>query len=184
MNRRTAHRLATCLVVAAAGCSVRDEQPREPQARRWWTAPAAGAAPGGLMAAASGEQPGVGVIEYVEGYEAGNRRAADGQLPMLLVFRAAWCQWSSEFLQAAVAERGLVQLTRRFVCVAVDADRDAMTCREFGVNAFPTVILLDADRRERFRGTGSSTAAELFAAMRDLLTDRSPRMAAEGATVR
>jgi len=173
---------ASLLTVAiAAGCSVRDEQPRQPRAGGWWPTPAAGPGPGGLITIAPGEQPGTGVIEYVEGYEAGSRRALDARLPMLVVFRAAWCQWSTEFVQTAVADRGLVELTRRFVCVAVDADRDATTCREFGVQAFPTVILLDADRRERFRGTGSSATAELATAMRDLLADRSQRVAGDAA---
>jgi hypothetical protein len=183
MDPHPSHRLAACLiaVAVAAGCSVRDEQPRQPRAGGWWPAPAVGPGPGGLIAAAPDEQPGTGVIEYVEGYEAGSRRALDARLPMLVVFRAGWCQWSAEFVQAAVADRGLVELTRRFVCVAVDADRDAATCREFGVQAFPTVILLDADRRERFRGTGSSASAELATAMRDLLGDRSQRVAADAA---
>jgi hypothetical protein len=74
---------------------------------------------------------------------------------------------------AAVADPRVVDLARRFVCVAVDADRDAATCREFEVTAFPTVILLDCAREERFRATGSSAAAGLASAMADVLSTRS-----------
>lgn len=119
-------------------------------------------------------------IEYVEGYEAGRRRATAGGLPMLLVFRASWCRWSSELAKGPLADRDLVNLSRRFVCVTIDADRDPSTCTTFGVSGFPTVILVDHEGRERFRATGSMSVGSLSLAMHDLLGDpaRPQRVAA------
>jgi hypothetical protein len=119
-------------------------------------------------------------IEYLEGFDAGGRRAGDSALPMLVVFRADWCPWSGELARAVVADDRVVELSRRFVCVAVDADRDAEACRRFDVRTFPTVLLLDADGGERFRATGSSAATGLAGAMGDVLAaaHRPSRMAA------
>lgn len=164
--------LALALLAAAAGCTVRDEQATTGRDGRWWAAtpsrPAAGLITAGAVTPAT-----AAAIDYVDGYEAGARRAADSGLPMLVVFRAAWCRWSGELVQAAVADPRVVRLSRRFVCMAVDADRHADTCRQFGVQAFPTVIILDAAGAERFRATGSAASAHIAAAMDEVLTGQS-----------
>jgi hypothetical protein len=173
--------LVAAVSIAASGCSMRDEQAVSGGEGRWWSAAQAGPGAGGLM-----PTPAVPVttpaIEYVEGFEAGAKRATDAGLPMVLVFRAAWCRWSGELVQAAVADPRIVECARRFVCVAVDADRDAATCRAFAVQAFPTVIVLDADRTERYRATGSSAVSGLAAAMGDVLATgpRPGRVARDG----
>jgi hypothetical protein len=164
--------LALALLAAAAGCTVRDEQATTGRDSRWWAAtpsrPAAGLITAGAVTPATAS-----AIDYVDGYEAGARRAAESGLPMLVVFRAAWCRWSGELVQAAVADPRVVRLSRRFVCMAVDADRHADTCRQFGVQAFPTVIILDAAGAERFRATGSAASAHIAAAMDEVLTGQS-----------
>ncbi|NBW88175.1 MAG: hypothetical protein EBR23_15435, partial [Planctomycetia bacterium] len=113
--------------------------------------------------------PGGPAIEFVEGFEAGSRRASAGELPMLVVFRAGWCRWSAELAVAAAADPSIVALSRRFVCVTVDADRDVATCREFGVEAFPTVLLVEADGSERHRAVGAAAADSLATAMEGVL---------------
>lgn len=166
------------IAAVALGCSVRDEQPAAPRAAHWWPAAARGQIADSMGDAAPGQSTG-DAIEYVEGYEAGARLARDAQRPMLIVFRANWCPWSAEFMRAAAADRRAVELARTFVCVAVDADRDATACRQFGVAAYPTVVLVDARRRERFRATGSLAATGLAAAMHELVASGSTRIAAD-----
>ncbi|MFM8734495.1 MAG: thioredoxin family protein [Pirellulales bacterium] len=168
-------RIVTAAIVlalaAAHGCSVRDEQTVGGGEARWWST-ATGGANTGLIAGAPPAQRPAATIEYVEGFAAAAKRAGDAGLPMLVVFRADWCRWSGELVSAAVADPRVVDLARRFVCVAVDADRDAATCREFAVDAFPTVMLLDASRGVRFRATGTSAAARLASAMAEVLSTR------------
>ena len=163
--------LAAALLAVAAGCTVRDEQATSGGDGRWWAAapsrPTGGLIGGGAVAPLTPP-----AIDTIDGYEAGSRRAMESGLPMLVVFRAAWCRWSGELVQAAMADAQIVRLSRRFVCIAVDADRHADTCRQFGVQAFPTVIILDAGGTERFRATGSEASAHLAAAMDEVLTDQ------------
>ena len=156
------------VAVCTAGCDVRDEVAVAARASRWWPAadPAAGGPP--LIGAAAGATATL-PVEYVEGFEAGRRRAAEGGQPMLVIFRAAWCRWSGEFVQALASDARLVALSRRFVCVTVDADRDLRTCTGLGVDTFPTVLLFDAEGTERFRAAGASASDRLALAMRGLL---------------
>ena len=154
-------------VVLAPGCDIRDEPVRSGAADSLWPVVAERAvAARELPLHEPHARPG---IECVEGYQAGLRRAETEKLPMLLVFRASWCRWSCELAQGPLADRRVVALAKRFVCVTVDADRDAATCKKFGVSGFPTVLVIDAAGSERFRATGSSAANGLATALRTVL---------------
>lgn len=174
--------LATALALPAAGCSVRDEQAVSGGRSSWWSA-VDGSGDGGLITGSPADPVSAAVIEYVEGFEAGRRRSADAGLPMLVVVRATWCPWSGELVQATAGNPRIVELSRRFVCVAVDADRDPATCRELGIVAFPTVVLIDTAGAERHRATGSSASSGLAAAMGELLASpQRPSRVAGGPT--
>lgn len=161
----------TVAVVLAAGCDIRDEPVRTGPGDSLWPVVAERAAAGGdLPLREPHARP---TIEYVEGYQSAQRLAETEGLPMLLVFRASWCRWSGELAQGPLADRQVVALSKRFVCATVDADRDAATCRRFGVSGFPTVLVLDASGEERFRATGSSAARRLATALRRVLDDQS-----------
>lgn len=163
-------------VIAIGGCEMRDEE--APGGSAAW-APAVAER---FTAAERSREPQAaasGRLECVEGFAAGSRRAADAGLPLLLVFRASWCPWSDQFLATAVADARLVAASDRFVCASVDADRDAATCRSFGVRAFPTIVALDATRRERFRATGASARERLPKALAAMIADPPPRLAAD-----
>jgi hypothetical protein len=146
----------------AAGCDVRDEQARSGPATPWLESTARRLA---TPVAPEVARPMGGRVECFDGFEAGSRRAAEAGLPLMLVFRATWCRWSGDLMETVLADGRLAALGGRFVCVSIDADREAAICRSFGVGAFPTVILLDADRREQFRATGAAARQGLAAAV-------------------
>jgi thiol:disulfide interchange protein len=143
--------MAACLF-ALVGCDIRDEAvlPVMPDLL----------VGGAEMAAGSGAGHG---IEYVSGYEAGLKRAAAERKPLLLIFKANWCRFSAELTQRTLANERVIGLSRRSVCVMVDADRDADICRQFGVKAFPTLVILPVDGGEPIRKTGRPTAAAVAA---------------------
>jgi thioredoxin-like negative regulator of GroEL len=155
--------LAALLVVLVVwgGFEIRDEAVESP-------------APRAVRLTAAAPEAG-NAIEYVEGYEAGLRRATAENRPLLVVFRAAWCHWCAEFARGPLIDRRLVGLSRQFVCVVVDADRHAADCRRFGVKEFPTVVVATMKGDECRRWTGCPSAEELVSAMADTLP--STRMA-------
>ena len=144
--------------LALAGCDIRDEAvlPVMPDLLV------------GGVGVAGGSGAGQG-IEYVSGYEAGRKRAAAERKPLLIVFRASWCRFSGELTQRTLADERVVGLARRSICVMVDADRDADVCRQFGVKAFPTLLILPPDGGEPVRKTGRPSAASLAAALEKAL---------------
>lgn len=181
--KSTRHHIAIVLLAAAAaasGCSVRDEHAAGAAGSAWWTT-SGGETRQGLIAESPLQAPAAAAVDYVEGLDAGQRRAAEAGLPMLVVCRASWCRWSGDLVKAVAGDPRIVSLSRRCVCVALDADRHAADCERCEVRAFPTVILYDPAGTERFRGTGSSAIGSLASAMTDVLAaPRSPRRIAGG----
>lgn len=164
---RPARLFVAITLVAVVGCEIRDEVPRplEPQPL--------------LAAGIAAGLRGPPAIEFVGGYEAGRQRAEAEGRPLLLVCTATWCRFSADMTQRTLRDPGLVHLSRRAVCVLVDADRDAETCRALGVKGFPTLLVFDPDGTERLRTTGRSSPATLAAA---LTTAFEPRRMAAGPT--
>ena len=153
IGRWTTAAAGTLLVLVAwGGCEIRDEAIET-------------ASPRIVRLSAATSDSGSPAIEYVEGYEAGLRRATAEGRPMLVVFRAGWCRWCAEFAQGTLVDRRLVDLSRQFVCVLVDADRHADDCRQFAVKEFPTVIVASPSGVECRRWRGCPSADDLVSAM-------------------
>ena len=166
--------LALACGLIAAGCDVRDEQARPGTAAAWLETTALRlSSPAATLAA----RPANPAIECCDGFENGSRRATEAGLPLLLVFRARWCRWSGDLVDAVVADERLANAGGRFICASIDADRDAAVCRSFGVAAFPTVIVLDADRREQFRASGAAARQGLATALEGVLARPRSRVA-------
>jgi thioredoxin-like negative regulator of GroEL len=117
----------------------------------------------------------VAALETVDGLDAGLRRGVAENRPLLVIFRAAWCRFSSALAQGPLADRRLVTLSRHFVCVTVDADRHAADCARYGVKDFPTVLVATSAGTEIRRWTGCPSADDLLATMSETLP--SARMA-------
>ena len=161
---------AAVFVSLAAGCEIRDKQVQQTAggANQFLRAdaPALATMLDGRMGEADAARR---TLEYVEDFAAGQKRAAAESKPMLVVCRAAWCQWSAEMTQGPLADPRIIRLADRFVCVMIDADRHADTCRTLGVAAFPTVILIDPAGEERMRSVGRPSTRQLAAALEECL---------------
>lgn len=155
-----AHRVAAFGCLLVVGCDIRDEAPRPPRPQ---TLLADGIAAGARGAPA---------IEYVGGYDAGRQRAAAEDRPLLLVCAAGWCRFSGDLTQRTLRDPRLVALSRRAVCVLLDADRDAEACRTLGVKAFPTLLVLEPDGTERLRAAGRSSPDAIAAVLEKALEPR------------
>lgn len=170
--RQTASRLFLhCLMpvvcgIVAGGCDIRDEvvEPDRATADRLLRAEAL-VAGGMLGAGAGGAAAPRDSIEFVEGYADALARATAESKPLLVVCGATWCRWSADFTRGALTDPQIVALSRRFVCVMLDADRHAAACQTLGVTGFPTVIVLGPDGAARTRTTGRPTPEALAAVM-------------------
>ncbi len=108
-------------------------------------------------------------LEYVDGFDAGLKRAQSESKSLLVICRAAWCRWSAEMTQGPLSDPHIIGLASRFVCVMVDADRHTDTCQNLNVTAFPTVMIISSLGDESFRAVGRPSTDTLASALREHL---------------
>lgn len=160
MPRLVLTTLLAALVIPLAGCEIHD-QPAESSDQ----GPAASIG----QAANSQDAGSAGQIAFVEGFERGLQVARNEQKPLLLFFTAEWCKYCHQMQREAFLEQAVVELSREFVCVLVDADAEPDICRQFEVRGFPTVQFVSSRGLRLNRLTGKQPGSQLVMQMKAAL---------------
>ncbi|PXA87287.1 dihydroneopterin aldolase [Nostoc sp. 3335mG] len=89
--------------------------------------------------------------------------AKEAKKPVLLYWGAKWCPPCNLMKQTLFKDPAFIAETANFVPVHLDGDaKDAQLWGEkFGIQGYPTVIILTPDRQEVTRLSGGSTAGQL-----------------------
>ena len=106
-----------------------------------------------------------GRIRFIADTKTGRQLARQQGLPCLLFFTAEWCTFCHQMEASAFAAAEIEALAENFVCVLVDADREADVCRQFDIRGYPTVQFLAADGRRLHRLVGRQPTSKLVAGM-------------------
>lgn len=118
-----------------AGCESSVESVSPPAEQQAEVAPAQEMA----VPLSAGPQIARGSLQFVDGYSRGLELAQSAHKPMLVFFTAEWCHFCHQMADEAFTHPQVVALAQHFVCVLVDADAQPDVCRQFRVQAFPTV---------------------------------------------
>ncbi len=135
-----------CVLLAAllAGCEVGTQPAAAPNVPVSQAPQQAGSVPSEGAVRAAVPQVARGDLQFVDGYALGLQRAQADHKPMLVFFTAEWCHFCHQMADEAFTSPQVVTLAQQFVCVLVDADREPEVCRQFRVQAFPTVQFVSA----------------------------------------
>lgn len=110
-----------------------------------------------------------GGIRFVSGYHRGYELAKRQHKPMLVFFTAQWCTYCHQMEADAFVQEAVVNLSRQFVCVLVDADAEPDICRNFRIKGYPTIQFLSARGVPLNRVTGKQPAQQLVMQMQAAL---------------
>ncbi|MCE5200381.1 MAG: thioredoxin family protein [Armatimonadota bacterium] len=80
--------------------------------------------------------------------------AQSAKMPVMINFYANWCGQCKRMDRNTYPNPGVVTLSRQFVCVKVDSDKNRDLVRKFNVIGYPTIIFLDSISREANRVSG------------------------------
>lgn len=127
-------------------------------------------------AASSPADPTPEGLLFVRGYLQGYERAREAGQPMLVFFTAPGCSYCKQMVREASADQQVVRLSRRFVCILVDADTEPEVCREFRVRAYPTVQFMSPRGVPLNRVTGKTPASQLATQMQAALQATASRL--------
>jgi len=96
--------------------------------------------------------------------------SAEGK-PVYLAFGAVWCPVCRRMEEVTLLEPPMQALASEFIWVRIDIDRNITLAREWGVEATPTIFLLDPTGRSRNKIVGGASGEELSATLRRFLTE-------------
>lgn len=172
------HALLILAALVLSGCEVGTEA--RPPAAAVSTSSAEWEGTSPTAAFGASERVARGDLEFVEGYQRGYQLALEEGKPMLVFFTAEWCHFCHQMAQDAFTNEQVVNLSRRFVCILVDADAEPDVCREFRVQGFPTVQFLSPRGVPLNRVVGKKPGHQMLMAMQAALQGVARREPAEG----
>lgn len=164
------------LALLLAGCEARMESAAAPPNAQQAQPPAeTETAPAPSVAA---PQLARGNLNFVDGYARGLALAQSTHKPMLVFFTAEWCRFCHQMADEAFTQPQVVALAEHFVCVLVDADAHPDVCRQFRVQAFPTVQFVSSRGVPLNRVVGKKPGHQLMMSMQAALQSVARRPAA------
>ncbi len=164
-----------CSIAAAAlalciGCEVRDA-PGGPETSATASLDSADGAVGQIepVGPTGAARVARGRIAFIDGFQPGLNLARERQKPMLVFFTADWCHYCHQLAGEAFLQDAVVDMSRQFVCVLVDADAEPEVCREFHVRGYPTIQFLSPRGVPLNRVTGKQPGHALVQQMQAAL---------------
>jgi thioredoxin-related protein len=64
--------------------------------------------------------------------------------PVLVDFYTDWCGWCKKMDKDTYENSTVDELTRSFICVKIDGDKDPETTRKYNVSGYPTILFLNS----------------------------------------
>jgi len=102
-------------------------------------------------------------------FENGMKLAHTNNLPMMIDFAASWCGWCKDLDDEVYNVPEVIALSRNFVCVRVDGDREKEVADYFNVTGYPTIVFTNSKIEEVDRIPGFMPADGFLAQMRAAL---------------
>jgi thiol-disulfide isomerase/thioredoxin len=104
-------------------------------------------------------------LTWVTSFAEGSKTAAAEKKPMMVDFYTDWCGWCKKLDEETYTDATVVEKSREFVCVKVDAEKDKPTADKYKVEGFPTILFLDSSGAKIHEVVGYEAAGEFAADM-------------------
>lgn len=89
--------------------------------------------------------------------------------PLLVDFYTSWCGWCKQLDSETYTDARVVALSKSFVCVKLDAEKDRKTTARYKVTGYPTIVFLNSQTKELSRIVGFRDAKAFATAMQNAL---------------
>ncbi|MHB8902950.1 MAG: thioredoxin family protein [Thermoguttaceae bacterium] len=104
--------------------------------------------------------------------------------PLLVIFSTEECLYCHQMLEKTFHDAQVVALAENFICVRIDASQAPELCKDFDVEAFPTVQFITAEGVPLHRVLGKKEPEALIVQMQAALEDPQSRTAYWGGMLR
>lgn len=83
-------------------------------------------------------------VQWTNNYGEAEKIARETGKPMLLDFTAEWCGLCRVMDKIFWTRADVVEVSKQFVNVKIDGEKEALLAKRFGVDSFPTVVVADS----------------------------------------
>ncbi len=116
-------------------------------------------------------------IAFLNAYTEALAEARQSGKPLLVFFSTEECIYCHQMLEKTFQDQQVVELSEKFICVQIEASEAPEICKDFHIQAFPTVQFITADGIPLHRVLGRKEPEVLVAQMEAALQDPHSRTA-------
>jgi len=99
-------------------------------------------------------------------FQSGMKLAEKEGKPSMIYFTAVWCNWCKKLEKEAFKVPEVVELSRKFVCIWVDGDKQPALLDRYNIDEYPTVVFSTSKGKEVLRIPDYVPAEDFLAKMK------------------
>ncbi len=109
-------------------------------------------------------------IQWVESMDVGYEEARTSGKPVMIDVYTDWCVWCHVLDQQVYSAASVVEKSKEFVSIKLNADENPEDAEALSIDGFPTVIFTDSEGKEISRIVGFVEAKEFAREMESALS--------------
>jgi thiol-disulfide isomerase/thioredoxin len=129
------------------------------------------------LAAHAAKKPRTGEIEWQPDLAAALAAATASGRPVVADFFTTWCAPCRQLEKTVFKDPRVVEFSKDYVWVRIDADKDTVSARRYRIQMYPTIVVMKPDGAEHDRLTGVPTVEQFKTGIADYCAGRNTLVA-------
>lgn len=109
-------------------------------------------------------------IQWISSYDQALSQAKTQGKPIMVDFYTDWCGWCKKLDSETYQDSRVIQVSRSFVCLKIDADKNKSLVDKYKVSGYPTILFLNSSGNKIGGRSGFRNADELLSEMEAILS--------------
>jgi len=120
---------------------------------------------GAVVPSAAGKKS----IDWSTDLQKAAKQAAKAKKPLMVDVYTDWCHWCKELDKKTYTDARVIDLSRKFVCVKVDGDKNRDFVKKYSIEGYPTIVFLSSKSKEIHRVVGYQGPDDFLKSMKEAL---------------